>query len=58
MMHGATANSTRAVHSYWHLAPAILALGYPWYLARFYEAAAVHHTIAALARLGSSSPFR
>jgi hypothetical protein len=30
-MYAATANSSRAAHSYWHLAPAILALGYPWY---------------------------
>ena len=45
------------VRSYWHLLPAILALAYPWYLARFYEAAAVHQTIAALAAFASSSPF-
>ncbi|QUN32195.1 hypothetical protein KB879_39045 (plasmid) [Cupriavidus sp. KK10] len=48
MTHVATANNSPAVHSYWHLAPAVLALGYPWYLARFYDAAAAHHTFAAL----------
>ena len=38
VMYGATAISSRAVHSYLHLPPAILAPGYPWYLARLYEA--------------------
>jgi len=35
MMHSATADSARTARAYWwHAAPAVLALGYPWYLAR------------------------
>ncbi|MPW23144.1 hypothetical protein GCT13_41835 [Paraburkholderia sp. CNPSo 3157] len=46
-----SATSSRATYAHWHLTPAVLALGYPWYLARFYDAAAAHHALSALAAL-------
>ncbi|QCP52847.1 hypothetical protein FAZ95_27415 [Trinickia violacea] len=47
-MNSTVAQADRTVSLYWHFAPTVLALGYPWYLARFYEEAGSHHTVGAL----------
>jgi hypothetical protein len=49
MKSGGLADGARTVHVAWHLIPAVLALGYPWYLACFHDAAAGGYTIGALA---------
>ncbi|MFP3555486.1 hypothetical protein SB861_32950 [Paraburkholderia sp. SIMBA_049] len=51
MTHAASVPNSRATFAYWHLSPAILALGYPWYVARFHDAAAAHHGFSALVAL-------
>ncbi|MCR4470474.1 hypothetical protein [Burkholderia sp. SCN-KJ] len=51
MTHVVSATGSRATFAFWHMTPAVLALGYPWYLASFYDAASVHHTFSALAAL-------
>jgi len=47
-MNSTVAQANRTVSLYWHFAPTVLALGYPWYLARFYDEAGNHHTAGAL----------
>ncbi|MFC0401690.1 hypothetical protein [Paraburkholderia rhizosphaerae] len=47
-MHSTVAQANRTLPLYWHFTPTALALGYPWYLARFYEEAGNHHTLGAL----------
>ncbi|WP_233836398.1 hypothetical protein [Paraburkholderia sp. ZP32-5] len=47
-MNSTVAQANRTASLYWHFAPTVLALGYPWYLARFYDEAGNHHVMGAL----------
>ncbi|MBP0596034.1 hypothetical protein J8I87_41795 [Paraburkholderia sp. LEh10] len=47
-MNSTIARADRTSSLYWHFAPTVLALGYPWYLTRFYEATGNHSTAGAL----------
>lgn len=47
-MNSTIARVDRSSSLYWHFAPTAMTLGYPWYLARFYEGAGSHHTVGAL----------
>ena len=46
-MNSTIARADRTSSLYWHFAPTVLALGYPWYLTKFYEATN-HSTVGAL----------
>jgi hypothetical protein len=47
-MNSTIARADRTSSLYWHFAPALLVLGYPWYLAKFNEAISSHNTAGAL----------
>jgi hypothetical protein len=47
-MNSTVARADRTLSLYWHFTPIALALGYPWYLARFYEAASSHNALDTL----------
>lgn len=47
-MNSTIARADRTSSLYWHFAPTVLVLGYPWYLAKFNEAIGSHNTAGAL----------
>ncbi|MFM0572072.1 hypothetical protein PQQ88_27565 [Paraburkholderia caledonica] len=47
-MNSTIAQADRTSSLYWHFAPTVLALGYPWYLTKFFEATDSHSTASAL----------
>jgi hypothetical protein len=50
-MDSTVAQADRTLPLFWRFTPTVLALGYPWYLARFYETAGNHHTTGELLAL-------